>query len=439
MDFLKNKPVLAKLSGGFQDTFISDILDRKPQQDTLGVFNQWVPMVQKQMLTVKARKNCPLVWAGIFIDEQGIVLITQFARGLQICNAKATVRLLVNFMGKQMQDHTMSNMRQLDELDYRRINAWLTPTSLYPFKLQRKRKAPAEQPPANDGPPPKRSRQQLLLDIAKLAEADDDEEEGEEEAPPMPQLRIQNDNNRCAIEHVAHTSSALENVVCTSSALEDIARTSSDELLANPKLLWLFRTIEKATIVVVEVGNRPVLNYVKCLHETRRVMLLTHAVREEYDRFSMVAVMRVAAGLSNAGAIPSHVGGPKAPKSDFVKRCAAALKALDENAECDLTKLAAKDQKSVCALLGGKEEPFDGCFADSCLDKTPMWVAPYKTMVRCGHCNTPMSFGRTWTTGRDLVKHEMNRLGMEVTNDTWRSQNLPKPLPSAPESWFGDD
>ena len=179
MDFLKNKPFMAKLSGGFQDTFIADILDRKPQPDTLGVFNQWVPMVQKQMITVKARKNCPLAWAGIFIDEQGIVLITQFARGLQICNAKATVRLLINFMGKQMQDHTMSNMRQLDELDYRRINAWLTPTSLYPFKLQRKRKAPAEQPPANDGPPPKRSRQQLLLDIAKLAEADDDEEEGE--------------------------------------------------------------------------------------------------------------------------------------------------------------------------------------------------------------------------------------------------------------------
>ena len=57
MDFLKNKPVMAKLSGGFQDTFIADVLGCKPQLETLGVFNQWVSIVQTQMNAVKARKN----------------------------------------------------------------------------------------------------------------------------------------------------------------------------------------------------------------------------------------------------------------------------------------------------------------------------------------------------------------------------------------------
>ena len=132
MDFLKTKPVMAMKSGGFQNTFIADLLERRPQLETLEMFSQWVAMVQTQLIAVKARKNCPLAWVGIFIDEHGIVLITQFTRGLQICNAKATARLLVNFLGEQMQDRAMSSMRQLDELDYRRINAWLTPTSFCP-------------------------------------------------------------------------------------------------------------------------------------------------------------------------------------------------------------------------------------------------------------------------------------------------------------------
>ena len=134
MDFLKTKPTMAMKSGGFQNTFIADLLESRPPLETLELFNQWVAMVQTQLITVKARKNCPLAWVGIFIDEHGIVLITQFTRGLQICNAKATARLLVNFLGEQMRDRAMSSMRQLDELDYRRINAWLTPTSFCPPK-----------------------------------------------------------------------------------------------------------------------------------------------------------------------------------------------------------------------------------------------------------------------------------------------------------------
>ena len=492
MDFLKTKPVMAMKSGGFQNTFIADLLERRPQLETLELFNQWVAMVQTQLITVKARKNCPLAWVGIFIDEHGIVLITQFTRGLQICNAKATARLLVNFLGEQMRDRAMSNMRQLDELDYRRINAWLTPTSCCPVttkmeteeytdplveaditfvgrdvadktpklsefqcgliagctytstlppKFGLKRQRPDDSLDS-DAPPPKKPRQQQLLDYAQhLAESDDDQEEDTRPVSQLhTQLRIKNENDRCTIESVGCTLGAIEDGVPTSSApknvvhasveLKDIAGMPGDQLLANPQLLWMFRTIEKATIVVVEVGNRPVLNYVKCLQETRRVMLLTHAVREKYDKFSMVAVMRVAAGLANAGAIPSHVGGPKATRSDFVKRCAAALKALDENAECDLTKLDATDQSSIRAFLGGKEEPYNGCFVESCLDKKPRWIEKsyqcasemYSTMlvVRCGYCDMPKNYGRTWRK----EPSEFARARMESSaSDVWHIAN----------------
>ncbi len=478
-DFLKSVPVMAALSDGFQNTFIANVLERKPQVETLELFNQWVACVRKQMVTVKARKNCPLEYAGFFIDSQGIVLITQFSRKLQICNAKATVRLLLNFMGDQMQAQAMSNMRQLDELDCRRISAWLTPTSLYvdapvfkpakpdefyvpekvanftflkePSNLPRitkhdmqrmshlinfgigaridqmarctpmlghKRQRPDDLSDSDD-PPPKRFSTQQLRDYLNVWDEEDAALISPQRTQPRTQLRITNENDVCTIESVGCTlaaiedgvpaSSAPDNVVYKSVKLRDIAGMPSDQALENPQLLWMFRTIREATIVVVEVGNRPVLNYVKCLHENRRIMLLMHVVREKYknktedQHFNMVIVMREAAGLAKAGAIPSHTGGHQATKSDFVKRCAAALKELEPTAECDLTKLGANHQKQIRCILGGNAEPYEGCFVVECLNKEPKWTEKFYDgasfpLLRCGYCNTAKGYGRTWAT-----------------------------------------
>ena len=423
-DFLKSVPVMAALSDGFQNTFIANVLERKPQVETLELFNQWVACVRKQMVTVKARKNCPLEYAGFFIDSQGIVLITQFSRKLQICNAKATVRLLLNFMGDQMQAQAMSNMRQLDELDCRRISAWLTPTSLYvdapvfkpakpdefyvpekvanftflkePSNLPRitkhdmqrmshlinfgigaridqmarctpmlghKRQRPDDLSDSDD-PPPKRFSTQQLRDYLNVWDEEDAALISPQRTQPRTQLRITNENDVCTIESVGCTlaaiedgvpaSSAPDNVVYKSVKLRDIAGMPSDQALENPQLLWMFRTIREATIVVVEVGNRPVLNYVKCLH-------------------------------------------------DFVKRCAAALKELEPTAECDLTKLGANHQKQIRCILGGNAEPYEGCFVVECLNKEPKWTEKFYDgasfpLLRCGYCNTAKGYGRTWAT-----------------------------------------
>ena len=139
---------------------------------------------------------------------------------------------------------------------------------------------------------------------------------------------------------------------------------------------------------------------------------MVQTARDEYDQFSMVAVVRVAAALAKAGAIPS-ADGPRSRKSDFLKRCATALKALDENAECELTKLSTRNQNSIRVILSGKDEPFSGCFSPGCVDRKPTWTTQ-KICVRCSHCNTPMSFGRTWTTGYDQVREEYHRRRMEM-------------------------
>ena len=61
-------------------------------------------------------------------------------------------------------------------------------------------------------------------------------------------------------------------------------------------------------------------------------------------------------------------------------------------------------------MLGGEDEPYRGCFSESCLDKEPAWTTA-TVCVRCSYCNMPMSFGRTWKTGRDGVR--MDRLDMK--------------------------
>ena len=164
------------------------------------------------------------------------------------------------------------------------------------------------------------------------------------------------------------------------------------------------------------------------------------AVRDEYERFGMLAVVRVAAALAKAGAIPG-ADRPRARKSDFLKRCTAALGALDASAETDIDKLPNGDRNAICRMLGGEEEPYQGCYMESCLNKEPKWITPNKLMVRRGRCQAPMSFGRTWKTGQDLVKPELK----ELDRQTWRDLHIcqerqrhgPSRLPI--ESWFSDD
>ncbi len=199
-------------------------------------------------------------------------------------------------------------------------------------------------------------------------------------------------------------------------ASRDASERDSRDLLRDLPGLWEYRAKVEATIVVTESGTRPTLTFVRCHHEARRLQLIVQSVQDTYRKFSMLAVVREATALAKAGAIPSAIG-PRSRKSEFVKRCAAALDVLDASAEKDITKLPSEDQIAIRRMLGGEDEPYMGCFSESCLDKEPAWVTP-NVYVRCSYCNMPMSCGRTWKTGRDLVR--MDKLDMKVREDLKR-------------------
>ena len=84
-----------------------------------------------------------------------------------------------------------------------------------------------------------------------------------------------------------------------------------------------------------------------------RQLLLQSRVREEYESPGMKQVVRVAMQLAEDGSMPGP--GEHGRRSEFVKRCAAALRVLDPSKETDLKKLGAQDQALIRQALGGDE------------------------------------------------------------------------------------
>ena len=130
----------------------------------------------------------------------------------------------------------------------------------------------------------------------------------------------------------------------------------------------------------------------------------------------MAQVVRVAMQLANSGCMPGP--GDHGRKSEFIKRCATALKALNPEEETDLKKLNAEDQAIVRRALGGDTSvPYDGCLSEQCLDEKTTWVVsnnalpgdPFAPASRCSRCNFPKAFGRTVRSVHDIMRPICNR------------------------------
>ncbi len=139
MDFLRNKLTVAPSPAGPQKTFFADLLDHRPDISTLAAFESWAVKAHQQMTLAQARKNCPVTWAGIFVDQVGMVIVLHFTHGLQLNAAKSSARAMTHFLEEEMQQRLWIDLHPLDEIDRRRIDSWLTPTSLCPSDLKRKR------------------------------------------------------------------------------------------------------------------------------------------------------------------------------------------------------------------------------------------------------------------------------------------------------------
>ena len=372
MDFLREKLTVTTADPGLSETFFADLLQPRPDFDTLVAFAGWSATVQQEMAATKARKNCPVAWVGLFVDQVGLSIILHFAHPLQLCAAKMAARTLTHFLVKDMQQALWSSLRPLDELDRKRIDGWHTPVSVRPPGLGKKRaREEAEGECQTLAKRPKTMAEWLVEDSSD-----------EEDCPPAPSLlRIQD------------------------------ARCKPDELGVSQDLsvFWEYRMKTESTIVVAEAGERPAqLTYIRCHHEARRIAFLVQTVREEYRRAGLVEVVRVAAAMARAGSIPDPAGA-RGRKSEFLKRCATALSIINASAEKDISKLPNEDQNTISLILGEGGEPFGGCFMQECLDEKVTWTKRHD-IERCSRCLMPKTFGRRWKSGRELLRGEHRML-----------------------------
>ena len=195
------------------------------------------------------------------------------------------------------------------------------------------------------------------------------------------------------------------------------ARGSAEPNLLDPTSVWEYMAKSEAVIIVAEVGERPAqLVYIRCHREPRRQMLLQSKVREEWARPAMPQVIKTAMQLAKDGSIPNV--GEHGRKSEFVKRCATALHAIDPSIETDLNKLSPEEQAIIRRALGGDlSTPYDGCLAIGCLEVTTTWEVsnialpggPPMTMSLCAVCKCPKAFGRIVNSIGDILGPTLQR------------------------------
>ena len=115
------------------------ILNHKAAIEMLIAFKDWVANTKQQMLRAQARKNSPVAWIGIFVDEVGVALVMHFTKGVQLRTAQTVASTMTQCFEKKLKQDLWTNLHPLDEIDRRRINAWHTPMSLRPQGLGKKR------------------------------------------------------------------------------------------------------------------------------------------------------------------------------------------------------------------------------------------------------------------------------------------------------------
>ena len=181
----------------------------------------------------------------------------------------------------------------------------------------------------------------------------------------------------------------------------------------------------EAVLVMAQIGEAPTeLHYRYCHRECRRQLLLQKRVLNEYENPGMIQVMRVAMKLANTGSMPGpgEQSANHGRKIDFIRRCAAALKAINLEEETDPTKLSAEKQLIVRRIIGGDTSvPYDGCLNQGCLDKKTTWVVDkvLKDVSRCARCNFLKCYGRTVHNTHDVMRPMMNRQKVAENRFWW--------------------
>lgn len=186
---------------------------------------------------------------------------------------------------------------------------------------------------------------------------------------------------------------------------------------------WAFKASAVATIKLLEVGSRPVLEYMRCHREERRHLLLVSRVGATTCTGAPLAhTATIIAQLASEGVLPTITQkGLKehGRKRDFLLRCARVATEVYPGCETDVKKLDAQSQNRVRAALGD-EARYDGCLTPECLDKPPLWepLNENSELTRCQRCKEPRGLKRMREVQEyqdraqwDIIKRDMIESG----------------------------
>ena len=319
--------------------FAAELFDVRPAWAAMASYKPMVAALEQSIKKLAARAACPFVQLGIYVDEQGAWLLATSKKEMQLGHARSALGTLLEPMDAYEHDtppksRSRKNMersvRPFDELDLVRLATWKTTATLRP-KFP---KVDVEEPASSDdeGPSPPRSEGVKGPSVQQLlAEVSDSEEE------------------RDAPQALALMDSGPQVLALTDSAPQAVGRLALHRE-AHTYLCetWIASAERQAVVVLLSVGE-PLreLSYIHCHWEERRVALLVSRLVELPD---LVDTVTIAMQMAREGSLPSPMG-PRARKSEFMKRCDAALLRRNPLAQRDVRNLSLDDQRKIALAL----------------------------------------------------------------------------------------
>ena len=389
MEYLREQPVVSLADPGQSEAFIADVFQPRP------AFDEICTDAAEKMRAVMERKNCAVTWVQLVIDQHGLLVILRFGHPSILGAAKGAANVILRSLPDDGRLAAEQSLRPLDEVDRDRLASWQTVESLRPAGTKRPRETDEEEDYQSLAKRAKTAESNAKSAAALLAEYYDGSSSEEEEVI-APRLMLSNGSEQ--------------------------PQPSAAPSVLDPTSVWEHRLKCEVAIIVAEVGERPErLVFRRCHHEPRPQLLLQSKVREEYESAGMPQVVRVAMQLAGDGSMPGP--GDHGRKSDFTKRCAAALRVLDPSKETDLKKLGAQDQALIRQALGGDiSTPYEGCLNEDCLDEETTWETPngalpgqpFVPMSRCACCKYPKVFGRSVNSVRDILLTKMENIEHKI-------------------------
>jgi len=308
MQFLQQRPDVILAGSGYRKhgTFVADMFAGRPSFDEMLSFKDWATTLQASFDEMLARKACPVKTISIVLDKAGAYVLVTTKVSIQVGDARSAVDTVLKQLPETQRSNVLSSIRAFDELDKMRVDAWV------PAWLPR---------PSPPSPP-------VLRKGITLREFLDQQEDSEEEEPPRSGLL----------------------------ALTDLGGAST--FGAADEGLWREGITNTATVVLAHAGPAWALTYIRCHREPRRVDLLAGRLAR---KASLVDCARIALQMAAEGSLPGHTG-PRARKTEFLRRCAEALDKVNPRAVGDPKNLAPRQAWELGALMGATAaRPCDRC------------------------------------------------------------------------------